>query len=69
MHPLSDIVAVTAVLWIAGKLFRRWVMHHYTVLSDLPSLGTRRNGPKVDQTAIICGGRFVLQSLLRTHAY
>jgi hypothetical protein len=56
---LSIIPAGVVVLWVAGKLFRRWAVSYFTITFDLPSLGTpRKHGQKFDQTAIICGGRF-----------
>jgi hypothetical protein len=52
------------LLWTAyalgSKIFRRWAIAHYTVLSELPELGTpRKDVKKLYGTAIICGGRCV----------
>jgi hypothetical protein len=51
-------LAGATIVWIASKLFRRWAISHFTVMFDLPSLGApRKDGRKIGDTAIICGGR------------
>jgi hypothetical protein len=53
----SALAAATA-LWLAGKLFRRWAVAHFTIMADLPTLGVpRADGRKIGDTAIVCGGR------------
>jgi hypothetical protein len=62
----GGVLAGAVVLWIVGKLFRRWAVSRFTVMSDLPTLGTPRlDGQKLGQTVIICGGRFVSSLVAR----
>jgi hypothetical protein len=48
------------LVWTSGKLYRRRAVSKFTVLNDLPTLGTPRlDGTKLGNTAIICGGRYI----------
>jgi hypothetical protein len=52
-------LAAATALWLAGKLFRRWAVAHFTIMADLPTLGApRADGRKIGDTAIVCGGRY-----------
>jgi hypothetical protein len=51
-------LAGATIVWITSKLFRRWATSHFTIMCDLPTLGApRKDGRKIGDTAIICGGR------------
>jgi hypothetical protein len=51
------LVALVGIVY-ASKRLRSWTVAHLTILSDLPDLGTsRKDGEKLQSTAIICGGR------------
>jgi hypothetical protein len=51
-------LAGATIVWIASKLFRRWAISHFTFMCHLPTLGApRKDGRRIGDTAIICGGR------------
>jgi hypothetical protein len=55
---LALFLAVLAGIRYASKHLRPWLVARYTVLADLPALGTpRAGGGKLHGTVIICGGR------------
>jgi hypothetical protein len=51
------LVALVGIVF-ASKCYRSWAVSHFTILNDLPNLGTpRKDGEKLQSTVIICGGR------------
>jgi hypothetical protein len=56
----TGILLLLAAYKLGNKLFRRWAISRFTVLSELPELGTpRKDGRKICGTVVICGGRCV----------
>lgn len=52
------------LVWAAGKLYKRHAISQFTILNDLPALGTsRQDGSKLRDTVIICGGRYVFAAV------
>jgi hypothetical protein len=56
---LSTIIALGSftVVWILGRLVKRFAYARYTIVNDLPALGGPRRDGKLGQTAVVCGGR------------
>lgn len=56
---LAGGIALLVPAYVTARwLLRGYLVHKYTVLSDLPALGSPRGVRKLPGAAVVCGGRF-----------
>jgi hypothetical protein len=56
-QPLLVALGGFALLWVLGRLVKHFAYARYTIVHDLPALGRPRRDGKLEQTAVVCGGR------------
>jgi hypothetical protein len=56
-QPLLVALGGFALVWMCGRLAKRYAYARYTIVHDLPALGRPRRDGKLGQTAVVCGGR------------